>query len=987
MSASVPAFDGAPGRRIPMPTRRGSLAFAAFVLAVVVAKVGSALLARHGVIHASTPFPVIVLGTITGLTYGLLGVGLVLIYRTNRIINFAHGQVGAFGSAFFGVAAVKWHIPYWVAFPMALIVAALTGATAETGVVRRLRDAPRLMSVVATLGVGQFLVVFALVINSTASAGSLYPQPSFLPAFNIGALRVTQAYSGMLIICPVVVLALAVFLKRSRFGLALRAAAANPEAARMSGVFAARMSTLAWAIAGALSALTAILTAPTQGFTSGDSFGPELLLRAMTAAVVGRMQNLPMALAGGVGLGILEQILLWNYPQSGLVEITLFVIILLALLFQRQRGGRDEEKGSWAAVQGLRPIPHRLQQLPMVRALAPTVAVVVVAVLALLPLMVDNSVSVDFTQILCFAIVGLSICVLTGLAGQLTLGQFAVAAIGAVVSYKVSGRIGDFPLALLYAGLAAGLVSVIIGLPSLRIRGLMLTLTTLGFALATPAWLLPQSWMLGDGRDPGAPVVFGHALDTGHSYYYFALTLFVLSIVVVRNIRRSGFGRLLVAIRDNEDNARAFTIKASAVKMQGYLIAGFIAGIGGAAYGHSLSSIGATTFPTDASVNVVVMTVLGGVFTLSGPLLGALWIIGLPLLNIGNIALAATNLGVLGVILWKPGGLIQLVEPLRDRIVKMIARWHGIDPEPLYAGEDTTAGPTASTISQLRARDRAAVPVQRRPTSGTTLLEARHLRKSFGGVHAVRDVSIVVRAGETVGLIGPNGAGKTTTFELLGGFTRPDAGQVRFDRRDVSHLGPEERAKLGLIRSFQDAALFPTMTVKETVMLAFERVQPTRFLTSTAGVALGERSKERRARALVAAMGLERYRDKQIQELSTGTRRITEIACLVALEPVCLLLDEPSSGIAQRETEALGALLVDLKRQLDLTLVVIEHDIPLIMGISDRIVAMADGVVIADGPPEQVRNEPAVVDAYLGGSVTAIERSGGTAASDNRAAR
>jgi len=240
----------------------------------------------------------------------------------------------------------------------------------------------------------------------------------------------------------------------------------------------------------------------------------------------------------------------------------------------------------------------------------------------------------------------------------------------------------------------------------------------------------------------------------------------------------------------------------------------------------------------------------------------------------------------------------------------------------------------------------------------------------------VRDVSIAVRAGETLGLIGPNGAGKTTTFELLGGFTRTDAGEVWFNRRNVSHLGPEERAKLGLIRSFQDAALFPTMTVKETVMLAFERTQPTRFLTSTIGITLGERSKERRARALVAAMGLDRYRDKQIQELSTGTRRITEIACLVALEPVCLLLDEPSSGIAQRETEALGHLLVDLKNQLDLTLVIIEHDIPLIMGISDRIVAMADGVVIADGSPEVVRNTPAVVDAYLGGSVTAIERSG-----------
>src|SRR5436190_24250481 len=189
-------------------------------VAVIVIKVVLAELDSHHVISASTPLPVILLGTIIGMTYGLLSVGLVLIYRSNRIINFAHGQIGAFAAAFFGIAAVKWHFPYWVAFPIALLVAGLTGAAAETGVVRRLRNAPRLMSIVATLGVGQFLVVFAVVINSTASAGSLYPQPSWLPVFNVGALRVTQAYSGMLFLSPLFVIAIALFLKRSRFGLA-----------------------------------------------------------------------------------------------------------------------------------------------------------------------------------------------------------------------------------------------------------------------------------------------------------------------------------------------------------------------------------------------------------------------------------------------------------------------------------------------------------------------------------------------------------------------------------------------------------------------------------------------------------------------------------------------------------------------------------------------------------------------------------------------
>jgi ABC-type branched-subunit amino acid transport system ATPase component len=211
---------------------------------------------------------------------------------------------------------------------------------------------------------------------------------------------------------------------------------------------------------------------------------------------------------------------------------------------------------------------------------------------------------------------------------------------------------------------------------------------------------------------------------------------------------------------------------------------------------------------------------------------------------------------------------------------------------------------------------------------------------------------------------------------MLGGFVRADSGRVIFDGENVSALGPEDRSRLGLVRSFQDAALFPTMTVLDSVSLALERVAPTSLVMSVLGVRRRERSREAHARDLVRMMGLDSYRAKQIRELSTGTRRITELACMVALEPTLLLLDEPSSGIAQRETEALGELLNELKKALGVTLVVIEHDIPLIMGLADRMVAMDAGRVIASGTPAEVRRNEQVIDAYLGGSVTAIERSG-----------
>lgn len=953
----------------PRTLRTPGLSAVALVIAL-----GAARIAEF-----ETPLPVIALGSIIGITYGLLAVGLVLVYQSNRVINFAHGEVGAFAAAIFGLLTVKYGLPYYLVLPIGLFVGAATGSLAEVVVVRRLRNAPKLMSIVATLGIGQFLVIFGLVLNSQVGAGSLFPQPPWLPVFELGALRVTQAYTGMLVFGPLMVLLLAGFLKYSRFGLAIRSAAANPEAARMAGIPAARMSALAWGLAGSLSAFTAILTAPTRGFTSGETFGPSLLLRALAAAVLARMNSLPIALAGGLGLGILEQLLLWNKPQSGLVEVVLFGIILLTLLLQRQRGGREEERGSWASVQALRPVPEALRKLWLVRNLGMLFGIAALIVAALLPLVISNANAITLVSMIGFAIIGLSVGIVTGLGGQLSLGQFAIAAVGAWVSFEVSSRIGHFELSFLYAGLAGALASLVIGLPALRIRGLFLTVTTLSFALVMPAFILQQSFVLGDGVDPGRPIIGDHPLDTGKLYYLFALPVLLFTVLLARNVRQGGFGRLLTAVRDNEEAARAFTVRASLVKTQGFLLAGFFAGIGGALYGHALSRIGASSFPTSASISVVVMTVIGGLSFLSGPLLGSLFVIGIPaFLPLDSAGLAASALGQLLIIMYLPAGLGGLAEPVRDRIVKMVGRRAGIDVEAAYSEVATAAGSTGA--AQVRDRVAPVRPSERLRPPGSVLLKADGLVKTFGGVRAVRGVSFDVRQGETVGLIGPNGAGKTTTFELLGGFTKPDAGTVLFEAQDVSSFGPEARGRLGMIRSFQDAALFPTLTVRETVRLSLERQFPTRFFAAIAGLSGSEKEKDKLVDELLGFMGLGSYRTSQIQQLSTGTRRITEIASLVALQPTLLLLDEPSSGIAQRETEALGRLLVDLKEQLQLSLLIIEHDIPLVMSLSDRIVAMADGEVIASGTPSEVRNDPAVIEAYLGGSVAAIERSTGTPA-------
>jgi ABC-type branched-subunit amino acid transport system ATPase component len=229
-----------------------------------------------------------------------------------------------------------------------------------------------------------------------------------------------------------------------------------------------------------------------------------------------------------------------------------------------------------------------------------------------------------------------------------------------------------------------------------------------------------------------------------------------------------------------------------------------------------------------------------------------------------------------------------------------------------------------------------------------------------------------------------SGISLTITPEIVGlgvisGLTPADRGDIVLGGANITHLAAHERSRLGIVRSFQDAALFETLTVLETVRLAFERRVPTPY-GSLLGIDRGSRLKEQKARELVSLMGLEPVRDRRIRELSTGTRRITDLACILALQPAVLLLDEPSSGIAQRESEALGELLVAVRRSLDCAMVVIEHDIPLLMGLADRVMAMDTGRVIASGTPDEVRHHPDVVTSYLGGSLVAIERSGPVAA-------
>jgi ABC-type branched-subunit amino acid transport system ATPase component len=281
-----------------------------------------------------------------------------------------------------------------------------------------------------------------------------------------------------------------------------------------------------------------------------------------------------------------------------------------------------------------------------------------------------------------------------------------------------------------------------------------------------------------------------------------------------------------------------------------------------------------------------------------------------------------------------------------------------------------------ATPARVREREAKLAAARQQPAA----LELVNLSVRFGGILAVDDVSLAVAPGEILGVIGPNGAGKTTMFDLVSGFTRADGGRILLVGRAVTRLGPARRARRGLGRSFQDARLFPGMTVEETIKVAFERLvdvrDPFNAMLRLPVQQNSERALDARVDELVEMLGIGSFRAKFVRELSTGSRRVVDLACVLAHRPSVVLLDEPSSGIAQRESEALAPLITRIRDALGASIVLIEHDMPLVTAVADRLTALDQGHVVVDGRPAEVLNHPDVVASYLGNRDDLIARSG-----------
>jgi len=917
----------------------------------------------------TAPNQVLFNGVMLGMTYGVFGAGIVLIYRSTRVINFAYGEIGALAAVVFAKAVLDWGWNYLVAIVAVAAGAALVSACVELTVVRRLFNAPRVILFVATLGVAQLVLLLRFVFPARESFG-LYPR-AFDAEWHLAGIDIRGEHIAVLLFVPLIVLGIWYFLAHTRTGLAIRASADNADAATLAAIRVRRSSTLVWTVAGALAGAAAVLSGPINatlvGGTGAQAIGPGLLLRGLVAALIGGMVSIPLTVLGGVIVGVLEALLYFNVIATpSLVDIVLFGFVLLLVLFRR-RLGRSEQAGTgaWSFSPRSRPIPPQLRTSGWVRRLPWLAGSLALLLAALLPLVATTSADrFLYSRMLLFAMVGLSVTLLTGWAGQLSLGQFAFVGIGGFSAASLVHAGVAFPFAVLAGAVITLLAALIVGAPSVRIRGLFLAITTLAFAIATASWLLTRSifFEAGFAELPRADVA-GVDLRAQGTYYYVCLAVLAISVVVVARLRRRGIGRRWIAVRENERAAAAFTVSPTRAKLTAFAISGAMCGLAGGLLAGLLVQFDNQSFPVDASIQVVAIAVIGGLGSVTGPLLGTLYVIGVPTIfgDDINVGLATSGIGLLVLLMYFPGGLVGIVYGIRDAAFAWVAaRRSRVDEEPVSVP-----------------RERSALPVASRAEHGGAALRLESLHVHFSGVVAVDDVSLEVGQGEIVGLIGANGAGKSTLMNAVSGFV-PYRGSVEILGTRVGRRSPAGRAALGLGRTFQSAELFPDLTVRETVLVALEARRPTsltRTLIGTPGARRDEIRKNDDTEALLDVLGLGRFSESFIADLSTGTRRITELACLLALDAKVLCLDEPTAGVAQRETEAFGPLLRRIRTELDASVLIIEHDMPLIMSISDRVYCMESGRVIASGSPAEVRADPLVIASYLGTDERAIRRS------------
>lgn len=648
-------------------------------------------------VGSGLPLGVLLLGGVTGTLYALVAVGLVLVYRANRIVNFAQAELGTVAAIVSIMLVIQHDLNFFLALFLGLVAALLSGAIIDIVVIRAFRNAPRLILSVATIGVAQILAGLSFQIPRWWAGNIGDIEGKFKSPFEFKFDFAGGIFEGnhvlAMVVVPTVIGALIVFLRWTDYGVAIRAAAENGDRAQLLGMPVLRLSTIVWAIAAFLSAIAVIIRTSIVGFSSFAGVsggGTSLLLRTFAAAVVARMDNMVVAFAAAIAIGMFEAGAIWIFSHSAYSDALLVAVILLALMLQRGHFTRFAETGisTWKAMREVRPIPAELRKLPEVRFGLIGLWSLLAAVVLLFPVFAEPGREQLMALIFIYAIVAVSLVVLTGWVGQMSLGQWALVGFGSAASGVLVGRHGqDLFVALLGGMAASALIALVIGIPALRISGPFLAVTTLAFAVTSRFFFLEDRhvpWFVEDSVR--RPVLFDRfPIELDWQFYYFSLAFLILVILGVKNLRNSRTGRAFIAVRDNEPAAMSTSLNVTRIKLMAFAISGAIAGLAGGLYVLHQRGLNTDSFGPDVSLRIFTMVVIGGLGSLPGAILGAVYVRSIEFFIGGGWALLASGAGILLILLVLPGGLGAGMYRVRDEMLRWVAKRRGIVVPSLLA--------------------------------------------------------------------------------------------------------------------------------------------------------------------------------------------------------------------------------------------------------------------------------------------------------------
>jgi ABC-type branched-subunit amino acid transport system ATPase component/branched-subunit amino acid ABC-type transport system permease component len=888
------------------------------------------------------------LGLGTGGVFAMLAQGLVLVYRGSGLLNFSQGAIMMAGAYAFYVCTSKLNMPLVAGTVIALAFSGLLGALIHLVVLRHLQRSSTLTRVTATLAVTIALQAAAYLIfgYEPLAVKSIVPM-STVHVFS-NQLGIGANVLAILLISLVITIVLTVAYRVTSFGRVTTAVAEKQRIAAALGHSPDIVASVNWALGGVIAGLGGILIAPILFLDPTQLV--LLVLPAMAAALLGGFSSFPITFVVAIVIGMAESLIGRYVSQPGWDSAAPFIVVVLVLLVRGQ-------------VLPLRS--YVLDRLPAVGSgrIRWGVVLVLYGVGAYLTLASNLDWGLAFIGTLSLAIICLSVVVITGYAGQLSLAQSVIAGVAALVAARLAGHT-PFLVSLLIGAVAGMCAGLLVGIPALRTRGVTLGVATLGLGSGLVAVVLtnPSYTGGGEGIVVSNQSIFGWSISpifSANRYAFVSLTVLFLICIGIANLRRGGTGRRLIALRSNERAAASLGIQTSALKAYAFVIAAGIAGIGGVLFAFAQPTVlfnGTTDdFSVYASLLVVAMTVAGGVGMVGGALLGSTMLAGGIVSQLlsgwSSVNLYLPLIGGIGLILvliQGPDGLFEFNRRIIMSQAEKLSRFLPRIPWPRRRRYDP-----------LRASDTAV-----RVTPAT--LTVQGLSVSFGGIKAVSDVDLVVEPGKVHGLIGPNGAGKTTLIDAVTGFVK-STGSVRLGTREISQLSARSRAKAGIARSFQSLELFNDLTILENLVVACEKQRLYRYVTDM--VWPGRPKLSAAAVEAVEDFGLAGIIDKRPDSISFGQRKTVAIARAIAAAPSVLLFDEPAAGLTDHEAAEFARLIRRVADEWNIGVLLVEHKIDMVMSISDTVTVLESGRTLAAGTPQEVMASAAVIDAYLGSTV------------------